>query len=720
MRLYITEKPSQVKALKSVIKNNAIFEPLAGHIMRTFLPHEYDDTFTSNNWYKNVINNNYPFFPVFKKKVQKDGFYMRDGKKIKTSYKDKFNRIKEAISKVDEIVIASDPDDEGVVLAMEVIEACNATNKIIGMINMSKLDKSSLSKEVSILDKIPYETMNDAGNIRGEFDWLMGMNLSPIATILLGRGKTVNMGGVKLPTIRMVVERDLAFEKFKEIPFWEIKGIGKDIKTGKEFPINISVDGTIKFNDKIKAETAMNSIPSSVTVSEFLEKIKSSAPPMPYSLTDLQAECATRYRFSLEKTLSVAQKLYEKQIQSYPRTEENFYSNGEFLDANKKIAHLKNIPDFKNIKILTPLKKRKIFDDKKLEGKAHTALCPTLEAKSSVSLSEEENKVYMMVSTRYLLQFMEDYKYKTTSIKSKSKNYLITAEDKEKVFLGWKELTGFGIDKNKSDLPILKKGENFNIIHLELKKGSTKPKGRFTDASLVKGMEKIATIYDDPEVKKHLGESGIGTPATRAAIIKELYNTKGPKGRVVEPYFIKDKGKVVSTQRARDLISILPEEITNPKLRAGLQEITKDIVKGKRTKKEAQNIIKDNILNMVNLIKQVQKNEGIKIHNRADVENNKPGDKQIAFAKFIEKEVNVKLSEKDLKSVKSISDWINENKDKLPPREYKLSVKQKKIIEDNGTTAIIKLINNTDEKSYKKCSKWISDYFKKNKRKKKS
>src|SRR5574344_2643553 len=157
MRLYITEKPAQVVALKKVITNKVLFYPLAGHIIEPFLPMDYDKELSLSNWHKSTVEGKYPFFPKeFKKKVKPNSTFMMNGKKIVSDYKKKFEEAKAMIEQCSEIVLASDPDNEGVVLAMEVIEACNATHKVIGMINMAKLDPISLAKEVNVIHKIPY------------------------------------------------------------------------------------------------------------------------------------------------------------------------------------------------------------------------------------------------------------------------------------------------------------------------------------------------------------------------------------------------------------------------------------------------------------------------------------------------------------------------------------------------------------------------------------
>lgn len=658
-KLYITEKSTQVTALKKVIKDGSLFEPLAGHIMRPYRPEEYDERLDIKSWHKNVIEDNYPIFPEkIKKKVQE----AKKNGKFKTNYKEKFDKIRDAIKKCDEIVIASDPDNEGVVLAYEVIEALGATNKIVGMINMAKLDPISLAKEVKVMNKIPYEKMNHAGNLRSEFDWLFGMNLSPIATIHLGQGQTLHMGGVKLPTIRMVVERDIAYEKFKEIPFWEATGQVRDPKSGKEFDVKIKFDGEDRFSSEESAKNALSTLPKETLVTEYKEDSKKTAPPKPYSLTDLQAEAGRIYKFTPKKTLEIAQKLYEKGIQSYPRTEENYYADGQYIETKAIISNLKSIPEFSKFDIKEPFMKRPIFNDKKLEGKAHTALAPTPSFVNT--LTPDETKIYMLVAKRYFIQFMEDYKYLGIKIASKKLNYELIASENVQQSLGWKAI-GVKDDNSKERfLPKMTKGDTLEILGTELKKGFTKPKPRFTEATLLKGMERISTIYDDATVKEHLGESGIGTPATRATIIEDLIN----KGYIEIGKSGKDKGKVISTEKARYFMETLPENITSPVLRAELESELKDIVFKDKNPTSVRKHIQKTIDQFIGDIKVRAKDKGIKIQSSGG--NGKPSSKQVDFAKSIEENIKKdgqepteKLTEDILGNRGELSKWIDVNKE---------------------------------------------------------
>jgi DNA topoisomerase-3 len=251
MTLYITEKPSQVEALRDALKKTNMYNgveivPLAGHIMQLYDFEDYDKSL-SDSWINLVMDKKVPFFPKeLKKKIKPKSSFIANGKKITSDYKKKFDDIKDKISRATKIILATDPDNEGATLGLEVIEKCNALSKVQGMINMSKLDITSLSKEVSIMNKLPYMNMYYAGDSRAYFDQTFGINMSIIATVVLGKGNTLQVGGVKLPTIRMVVERDLAFESHKEIPYWTLKA--KATYNNQTFDIDIFLKDEEKFD----------------------------------------------------------------------------------------------------------------------------------------------------------------------------------------------------------------------------------------------------------------------------------------------------------------------------------------------------------------------------------------------------------------------------------------------------------------------------------------
>ena len=613
--LYITEKPSQVAALGDALKANNITDykivPLAGHFLELFSLQDYGIV---GKWHELVEANKIPFFPSkFQKQLKKDSKFVQNGKEITYSYKDKFEIVKKEIETATSIIIATDPDNEGATLALELIEDLKALKKVIGMINMSKLDLASLSKEVKITNKIPYMNMYAAGESRAHFDWLFGMNATILATVKFGNGKLLNLGGVKLPTIRMVVERDREFESFKEIPFFTITAKAK--KDEKIFEVKLQGESD-KFDSEQKAQNAIDTLKSNnlrAQILEYKETNKSKAPNKPYSLTDLQAEANRRYKYTATQTLEIAQKLYQDyKVQSYPRTDSNYYAEGEFLNAKDILTALKQLEFFENAIDLIDfdnLIKRNIFDDSKIE--AHTALSPlaSITPGAYISLDSKEKNIFNLVSTRYILQFLKDYKYLEIKGKAIADDINVVFSENLTIEKGFKS---FANDKEENEqetalnrtIPNLQNGDIIEIIEdsIEIKKGFTKPQPRFKEASLLQAMERVHRFFDDKEIKQHLGESGIGTPATRAKILEELKKSK--KDDI--PYFIlNEKGEIVSTEKARYLISTIPEEISSPILRANMESKLSEIVKGNLSKEAYTEQIKETINTIHNVINSV-------------------------------------------------------------------------------------------------------------------
>jgi DNA topoisomerase-3 len=596
MTLYITEKPSQVQALDLALKANKIEDykivSLAGHLLSLF---DFKDYGVEGKWNELIELKQVPFFPKnFEKKVKPDSKFMRNGKEVTYSYRDKIDEIKPILISANKIILATDPDNEGVVLALEILEKFNVAKNICGMINMSKLDLSSLKREVLITNRIGWINMFEAGEARAEYDWTFGMNTTIAATVKFGNGNLLNLGGVKLPTLRMVVDRDKEFEIFKEIPYFTI--LAKARFEEGVFLVKIQA-GDERFSSENLAKDLLNKLRKNdfkMSVIEFTEVAKTTAPGKPYSLTDLQSVANKRYKLTASQTLELAQKLYQDiKIQSYPRTDSNYYAEGEFELAQDTLKALSSIDSFKSVIDsidMGNLVKRKIFDDSKIE--AHTALSPlaSITAEAFLKLGDVERKIFLLVAERYIIQFMQDYKYLEIKGKASDDEILITFGENLALEKGFKSFANDGeYEEEESEtaqrtIPSLQKGDIIEILEdsIEIKQGFTKPRPRFKEASLLQAMEKVHRFFEDKEVKEHLGDGGIGTPATRAKILEELKTAKSGDTPYLE---LNQKGELVSTEKARFLMSILPDEVTSPLMRAKMERQLKEIIKGENTKK---------------------------------------------------------------------------------------------------------------------------------------
>lgn len=758
--LIITEKPSQQKALKAVLPKtqNIIMSSLAGHIMRLQNPEEYDKKYT-RGWIDMVKARDIPFFPDDFVRIVKE----KDPKsKFRTNYRDIYTAIKNAISTVDYIVYAMDPDNEGCALGHEVILDLKAEKKVIGMINMSRLDFFSMQQEIKSINKIDYESMAWSGFARSEFDWSFGINGTIAATVLLGGGDTLHIGGVKLPVVAMAVERDEHIEKFQPVPYWQWKGEAKHVKSGKKFQFIIKVkkdktelnkmrsklEGMEKEIELIKEEniendprlkslmgefstlrweisllekeietserdifdtTVRDAVDKSVKpgiklkVSDFSKKMGLlQSAPLAYSLTDLQAEAGAQHRFSPAKTLDLAQKLYEEQVQSYPRTDSRYYSAGEMANIKKIIPNLIALPEFSSVNVPLPYKvKTGVYNNAKVH--AHTGLSPT--TKEATNLSGDMKTIYNMVATRYLIQFMDKFEYYKVEVSADINEsvYLSTFENIE-TKRGWRDLYdpnnmyGFTYS-NTQKMPDMAQGDDLEILSIEREDLATIPKPHFNQFSLLKAMENISRIYDDLNGL----EKGIGTPATRASIIEQLFKGK---------YLAHQKGgKVVATDKAKVMIHNLPAEMYSPKLRADMEEKLMMIVDRKFTREAFQSEFKILVKEHIDKIYKYAKENNIEI---VDKDTLPPTEAQIKFATNIAKELKIKIPDKALALKKEMIAWIDVNEKKM---KIELSEKQvafiKKYCETKEITDMIEKSENLTltKADKKKVSIWLGQYM---------
>ena len=714
MTVYLTEKGSQVKALAKVMKlkmegnlargkyngEDVVIVPLAGHILRLYKPHEYKEEFSKMTWKQLVEEGLIPFIPEqFKKRVSERS------KERGTDYQKIFKRVKEYLDKADKIILAPDPDNEGVTLAMEVVDITGNRNKVIGLIRMNKLEPTSLKKELNRIDSSHYKRMYLAGNLRAEYDWSFGMNLTMAATALLAKNTVLHIGGVKLPTIRLVVERDKEFENFKKKFYYNVKAeVEKD---GKIFSVLFKT----QFEKKEDADKLAEEIRQvgKLTVTEHKEQNKTKEPPLPFTLTKLQATLNRMYNMNSDKVLKIVQALYDRGLESYPRTGCEYYSTGLYNEIpniiNNNLVKYEEYKEFIEKYLKNGYRKGKAFNDKEVDKYSHTALAPT---EKYGEMSSDEFKVFDTVTRRFLAQIAPLMEYLSITGKVNFKDKIGTYSQSIITFPGWYEIEKQKNEENISKeriIPKLKKGDILTVKKVETVEVETKPKPRFTEATLLEAMEKIARFYDDPLIKEMLKDGGIGTEATRTKILQDLF-----KGG----YFVKQGKKIVSTEKARKLMEILPDEMTSPVRRAEMEKYLKDILDGMNPDK-FRKMYRDFVHQSYQALLKIAKNENAKI-------SGVPTKKMIDYAKYLAKKHGFKLTKEDLLSRTKIEEIIKKYGNNN--NEYILSDKQKKLIEDN-----IDILSNEEKnllekekltkEEYKKLQKVIDKIFKeKNKNKK--
>ncbi len=599
MRLYIAEKPSMgaeiAKCLTGpiqrkdgyLITKDGVVTWAFGHILRQAEPDEY------NAAYKKWNAADLPIIPTKWKMI------------IDESCKKQFGIIKNLIDKADEIVHAGDPDREGQLLIDEVLDYVHC-QKPVKRILLNALDEESIKKaNANLRNNKDFLNLKKSALARARADWLIGMNLSRAYTLAArraGKKEVLAIGRVKTPTLALVVRRERELQNFKPVDYFIIKAIfahqnGEFITTWKPQDTQKGLDSENRLLDENIAKDLIAKFASKTEQGKIIayqKAQKKEAQRLPFSLSTLQVLAGKRFGYEPQLVLDTAQKLYEKKLTTYPRSDCEYLPQSQFNDA-KVIVH--NLLTYQDGQLSTWAKKADIsiksraWNDKKIT--AHHAIIPTKIKANLNALSEVERNVYFLIAQAYIAQFYPVHIYDQTKITVMYMNENFTASGRTVKQLGWKELYLQNANKNKlnyeeinekeeenSSLPLMKKNDVVDYIDGKYEKKSTKPPTRFTSATLLAGMKEIHKYVKDVEVKKKLKDIyGIGTEATRASIIEDL----------IKRGFLQTEGKkkyLIPTQTAYMLIDVLPDEMTYPDSTAIWEDYLHSLSEGEGTVEE--------------------------------------------------------------------------------------------------------------------------------------
>jgi DNA topoisomerase-3 len=576
MRLIIAEKPSVARDIARVIGANEqkeidnlkyyqnseyIVSNFRGHLVGLAEPDDYFPNLKSNpanlsakgkilwsNFTLPILPENYTFKPnegCF-------GHIKALGKLMQ-------------LPQVTEIVNAADAGREGELIFRYVYNylKCNKPTKRLWI---SSLTDESI--ENGIRNLINSDTKNGmywAGDCRNKADWLFGMNLTIyFSTLYHGR---IHVGRVQTPTLRMVVDRDIEIKNFKKSKYYTLC-----LNNGAEYFVS---EGENTFKEKSKADSIANFLNGkTVTVKSVESKKKSENRPQLFNITTAQIEANEKYGFTAEETTSALQKLYEKKLTTYPRTDSSYITQDM----------VKTIPDIvQKVEFFAPERVKKlqsknlnldnrIVDDKKVSD--HHAIIPTKEIEKlyETGLSETELIIAKMVIHRFLLALDQPYFYDETKTVFSVENYNFKLTSKVPLSLGWREYEPFKNDKNTETEPVAySQGQTFPAV-VKVTEKETSPPKPFTEATLLSAMENISRRIEDKEKAEFVKERGLGTPATRSGIIQKLVDTK----------CCERKGKTfISTEMGKQVIGVLPENVKNVEMTAEWEEKLADIENGK-------------------------------------------------------------------------------------------------------------------------------------------
>lgn len=590
MRLFIAEKPSVAKAIVAELgcvtrgdgfitcKDGSVVTWCFGHLLEQAEPDAYlpDDVPRTKKGSKVWRFEDLPIYPKNWKLLPKND----------KGVKKQLATIGKLLKKASLVVHAGDPDREGQLLVDEVLEHFRYTGRV-QRFWVSAQDSASIRKGLTNLrDNETFDGMRLAALGRSRADWLLGMNLSRAYTLAQqaqGKKELIAVGRVQTPTLALVAKRDVAIRDFKPVPYFVIKarlGGGKPFTAVWEPEESLAgIDEQKRLVDRCIAAALQQRLKAvgQATVVRCSRTPKKIAQPKAFSLADIQLGASNQFGFSAEKTLNLCQSLYEThKATSYPRTDCSFLPESQYADAKNVLAAIaKTMPPLAGLvakcdcSIQSPT-----WNDKKIT--AHHGIIPTQQAADGSKFSDDERKIYRLIAERYLSNFLPAHEYLACSIELRIATERFSAKGRLVTKPGWKVVTS-AADEDKADdegqaLPELKSGLQLPVSGIDCEEERTKPPAAFTEGTLIRAMENIHQAVNDPQSKKFLKEGdGIGTPATRAAIIAELKRKK----------YLEVKGKkIVATELGLHLLQVVPDVMKNPVLTALFERILREVEAG--------------------------------------------------------------------------------------------------------------------------------------------
>ena len=555
---------------------------LFGHMFQQVGPEAYDKKY--ENWSIDLL----PIIP------SKWRLFAPDDKK---------NRVVEInglIRKASKIVNVGDAGREGQLLVDELLVEAGQDPFASNVLRLWLQDLTEQKMVESLKAMFPNADKSDlyqAALGRQRADWLLGMNMTRLYTGLArraGRQKgVISVGRVQTPTLRLVVDRDREIAKFKAVdhylPAGYFKHANGTFKASWIIPADhAGLDSEGRLVDKDVAGRIANKIAGKTgQVESFETAKKSKAPPLPFDLSGLQKELSAKLGFTAQKTLDVAQRLYEThKVTSYPRTESPYLPMGVYNDeAAGIVANLGHVRELSSIVSGANLKlKSPAWNDAKVTD--HYAIIPTGEATAAkiASLPDEDRKVFDIIAKRFLAQFYPDHRWDSLSAIVSVEGERFKATGRNVTDKGWKvvyEANGEALEKEDDEkedeqaLPSMRKGDPVLAEKTGIESKRTTPPSRFTDGTLIEAMKSIHKFVTDPEIKKKLKEtSGIGTGATRASIIELL---------VKREFLKRDKKYIVSTSLGQEVIDIVDQQLSDPGLTAEWEGKLGEVEEGARS-----------------------------------------------------------------------------------------------------------------------------------------
>ena len=477
-------------------------------------------------------------FQLIVRQVRKDKEYISDPAALK-----QLKVIRSCFDKADRIIVATDAGREGELIFRYIYQHLGCRKPFDRLWISSLTDKAIREGMANLKPGSHYDNLYHSAKARSEADWLVGINASRALSIARKGG--YSLGRVQTPTLAMVCRRYIENRDFSSVPYWTLSALME--KEG----VSLKAIGITDYESEASAQTALATLRSQsrLKVESVARKVTHTSPPLLYDLTALQKEANRRQGFSADKTLSIAQSLYEKKITTYPRTGSRYISEDVFEEVP---ALLRKIG-----KTLSNPLNRYSVDNTKITD--HHAIIPTGE--TPLGLSADETTIYQMVVNRFVEAFSPNSEEERMQVRFTDGTNIFTWKACRQISLGWKAVQkGKEVEAEKkedsdeqilSSLPNLTEGEVLSLVNADINEHKTKPKPLYTEATLLSAMENAGKEVKDTESKNAMAACGIGTPATRANIIETL---------ILRDYIRRDKKSIIPTEKGLAVYEIVKDK----------------------------------------------------------------------------------------------------------------------------------------------------------------
>ena len=554
-----------------------------GHLVQLADPDEYDDKF--KKWRMADL----PIVPDRFKLVVRD-----------ERSKKQMNVVKRQLGRedIDLVVNACDAGREGELIFAYLYEK-TGSKKPVQRLWLNSMTKAAIQSAFSDLrPSADYHTLEEAARSRSEADWIVGMNATRAATIRLRSSfdGAVSLGRVQTPTLAILARREEEIRAFVPEPYWTVdaKFSVVDEPSGRAYAGRYHDGPQPRIAD---AETAAAIVAAAEgqtgAISKLTKTRRKERVPLLYDLTSLQRDASSRFGFTARRTLGAAQRLYEEhKALTYPRTNSR-YITGDMVEDIKPIASLvgqqkQYAAPAAYVTGLDVLPLARVVNDAKVTD--HHAIIPTNAERHPVDkMNDDDRRVYDMVVRRFLAVFHPEAEWENTRIETTVAEHIFRTRGRVLLVPGWRGAYGEEADDDEAAgadedeganqrLPKLVEGEASRVREIALDRKETKPPSRFNDGSLLQSMETAGQLVDDEEMREAMKESGIGTPATRAAIIERLLQVG---------YIERDGRALVVTEKGLNVIRLLDgHPLTSPSLTGDWESRLGKIESGADTRKQ--------------------------------------------------------------------------------------------------------------------------------------